>query len=103
MTTDPPAWPPRAASRSIDRTTARRVIEERVEARLEFRDDDSPGDLRERASAEHNLRDEYAGRFLIELLQNARDAQLASPTPSGAEVVYVHLALEPSEVHGRGD
>ncbi len=66
--------------------------------RLEMRGADAPGNLREWASIENSLRDEYAGRFLIELLQNARDAQTASYPTSVNGVVYVHLTSEPALV-----
>ena len=56
----------------------RQYIETTVRKRARHTTSDKVGDTRSFANMEQTLTREYWGRFLIELLQNARDAWLAA-------------------------
>ena len=61
---------------------ARDLIEQTVRRRASHETRDQVGDTRSYANMERTLKREYWGRFLIELLQNARDASDVATTVS---------------------
>ena len=61
---------------------ARDLIEQTVRRRATHETRDQVGDTRSYANMERTLKREYWGRFLIELLQNARDASDVATTVS---------------------
>ncbi len=71
-------------------------IQERIERRATHRDaEDASRTLSDWAASEL-VSSEYHGRFLIELLQNARDAYLERRPPEPKGVVRVRLTAEPA-------
>lgn len=76
----------------------RREVEATVRERARHTTSDKVGDTRSFANMEQTLTREYWGRFLIELLQNARDAWLAS-SPDGRDgLLRIRLTGSPALV-----
>lgn len=76
----------------------RTVVENTVLERARHDTSDKVGDTRSFANMEQTLTREYWGRFLIELLQNARDAWLHSDTGSRDGVLRIRLTRDPTLV-----
>lgn len=75
--------------------TARAQIETVVKERAICSTLDDAADLRSAANAEQTIKSEYFGRFLIELLQNARDACMADPeSRDGGGKVLIELTAD---------
>lgn len=74
---------------------ARELIERTVRRRATHETRDDVGDTRSYANMEQTLKREYWGRFLIELLQNARDAWNLGHPDATDGVVLVRLTNEP--------
>jgi Domain of unknown function (DUF3883) len=84
--------------RDTDLPSPRELIESTVLERATHLTTDSVGDTRSFANMELTLTREYWGRFLIELLQNARDAWLEG-TGGGAEgIIRIRLTKDPALV-----
>lgn len=75
---------------------ARELIERTVRRRATHETRDDVGDTRSYANMERTLKREYWGRFLIELLQNARDAWNLGHPDATDGVVLVRLTNEPA-------
>ncbi len=76
--------------------TPREAIRNAVEVRASHRTTDEVSDTRSFGNMEQTLTREYWGRFLIELLQNARDAWLAAERDGEDGIVRVRLTDEPA-------
>ena len=79
-------------------TTARLHVEATVRERARHTTSDKVGDTRSFANMEQTLTREYWGRFLIELLQNARDAWLASSPGRRDGLLRIRLTDDPALV-----
>lgn len=80
--------------------TPRQLIESTVRIRATHRTKDEVGDTRSFGNMEQTLTREYWGRFLMELVQNARDAWLAAGRPEAGSTLLVRLTDEPALVVG---
>ena len=78
--------------------TARMHVEATVRERARHTTSDKVGDTRSFANMEQTLTREYWGRFLIELLQNARDAWLASSPGRRDGLLRIRLTDDPALV-----
>ena len=78
--------------------SARQLLESIVIERATHDTPDKVGDTRSFANMERTLTREYWGRFLIELLQNARDAWLASMAGGRDGIVRIRLTKDPALV-----
>lgn len=77
--------------------TPREIVESTVAERAIHRTKDDVGDTRSFGNMEQTLKREYWGRFLIELLQNARDAWLASgPVDPAAGIARIRITDDPA-------
>jgi hypothetical protein len=73
-------------------------VEATVRERARHTTSDKVGDTRSFANMEQTLTREYWGRFLIELLQNARDAWLASSPDDRDGLLRIRLTDDPALV-----
>lgn len=87
---------PRPRSDTPAAAHARDLIEQTVRRRATHETRDQVGDTRSYANMERTLKREYWGRFLIELLQNARDAWNSNHADATDGVVLVRLTSEPA-------
>ena len=87
---------PRPRSDTPAAAHARELIDETVRRRATHETRDQVGDTRSYANMERTLKREYWGRFLIELLQNARDAWNSTHADATDGVVLVRLTSEPA-------
>jgi len=78
--------------------SARAYIERYTLDRATFRSDDSASTTRSFANMEDDLQKEYFGRFLIELIQNARDAWMGTETERPGGLIRITLTDEPALV-----
>ena len=78
--------------------TARDYIERYTVDRATFRSDDSASTTRSFANMEDDLQKEYFGRFLVELIQNARDAWLGTEAERPGGLIRIVLTNEPALV-----
>lgn len=76
----------------------RTVVEDTVRERARHDTSDKVGDTRSFANMEQTLTREYWGRFLIELLQNARDAWLRGDNGSRDGLLRIQLTRDPALV-----
>ena len=79
-------------------TDARSLIESTVADRARHETRDKVGDTRSFANMEQTLAREYHGRFLIEMLQNARDAWLPGTSSRPEGLLRIRLPAEPTLV-----
>ena len=75
--------------------SARDQIEAEVRARARHETKDEVSDTRSFAEMERTLRREYHGRFLIELIQNARDAWMKDGNHSTDGILRINLSGAP--------
>src|SRR5438105_15103609 len=75
---------------------ARQLVQTTVRERATHDTPDKVGDTRSFANMERTLTREYWGRFLIELLQNARDAWLAGQGGGRDGIVRIRLTRDPA-------
>ena len=87
-----------ARTGSTAKETARSYIERHATERATFRSDDAASTARSFANMEDDLQREYFGRFLIELIQNARDAWMGGAAERGGGVVRITLTKDPALV-----
>src|SRR5262245_5608694 len=78
--------------------SARAYIERYTVDRATFRNDDSASTTRSFANMEDDLQKEYYGRFLIELIQNARDAWMGEALERPGGLIRICLTNEPALV-----
>lgn len=78
--------------------TAREYIQRHAIDRATFQTDDAASTARSFANMEDDLQREYFGRFLIELIQNARDAWMGGRTERPGGVLRITLTDEPALV-----
>ena len=76
-------------------STNRELITTTVTRRASHEDKDRVGDTRSFANMKQTLTREYWGRFLIEMLQNARDAWLAGGRDRSDGVLRIRLTRDP--------
>ena len=81
---------------SVEDTRA--IVEDTVRERARHDTSDKVGDTRSFANMEQTLTREYWGRFLIELLQNARDAWLRGDNGSRDGLLRIRLTRDPALV-----
>ena len=77
---------------------AREYIERYARDRATFRSDDAASTTRSFANMEDDLQKEYFGRFLIELIQNARDAWMGDQINRPGGLIRITLTDEPALV-----
>ena len=75
---------------------ARNLIETTVADRARHETRDKVGDTRSFANMEQTLAREYYGRFLIEMLQNARDAWLHGTSSRPDGLLRIRLTADPT-------
>ena len=85
-------------SRQATNQGLREQVEATVRERARHTTSDKVGDTRSFANMEQTLTREYWGRFLIELLQNARDAWLASSPDDRDGLLRIRLTDDPALV-----
>src|SRR5262249_45113358 len=78
--------------------TSRDLVETTVRERARHDTSDKVGDTRSFANMEQALTREYWGRFLIELLQNARDAWLSGVASHRDGLLRIRLTEDPALV-----
>jgi hypothetical protein len=78
--------------------SSRELVETTVRERARHDTSDNVGDTRSFGNMEQTLTREYWGRFLIELLQNARDAWLGGVASHRDGLLRIRLTTDPALV-----